>query len=341
LLETAPERPGFPSKKVVSMKHLVLPLLFAGLLSPAGAANLVRAEGTADTMGSAFSVVAWGEDRGRLESAVAAALDEARRLDEMLSNYRRTSELSQVNRLAASEPVRVTDELLHLLEACSEYSRASEGTFDITVGPLMKVWGFYRGTGHFPHRAEIRGALGHVGYGKVALDPEAQTVRFTEDGVELDPGGIGKGYAVDRMIAILKESGVKSALVSAGSSSIYALGAPPDEPGWKVAIKDPRDTTKAAATVTLKDESLSTSGNYEKFFRAEGKIWSHIMDPRTGYPAMGTLSVSVMAPETIDSEVWAKPYYIQGRQWTARHKRKDFRVFFCEDKAESPCAWLQ
>ena len=108
-----------------------------------------------------------------------------------------------------------------------------------------------------------------------------------------------------------------------------------------MAIKDPRDTTKAAATVTLKDESLSTSGNYEKFFRAEGKIWSHIMDPRTGYPAMGTLSVSVMAPETIDSEVWAKPYYIQGRQWTARHKRKDFRVFFCEDKAESPCAWLQ
>jgi len=323
------------------MKHLVLPLLFAGLLSPAGAANLVRAEGTADAMGTAFSVVVWDEDGGRAESAVAAALDEARRLDEMLSNYRQTSELSQVNRLAAKEPVRVTDELFQLLAACTEYSRASEGTFDITVGPLMKAWGFYGGAGHFPDPAEIRGALGHVGYRKVVLDPEARTVRFTEDGAELDPGGIGKGYAVDRMIAILKESGVESALVSAGSSSIYALGAPPNEPGWKVAIRDPRDTTKSAATVTLKDQSISTSGNYERFFLAEGKTWSHIMDPRSGYPAMGTLSVSVIAPRTIDSEVWAKPYYIQGRQWTARHLRKEFRVFFCEDKAESPCAWLQ
>ena len=323
------------------MKHVVLPLLFAGLLARAGAADLVRAEGTADTMGSAFSVVAWGEDRGRLEAAVAAALDEARRLNEMLSNYRPASEWSQVNRSAAKEPVRVSDELFGLLGACSEYSRASDGTFDITVGPLMKVWGFYRGTGHFPHRAEIRGALGHVGYRKVVLNAEARTVRFTEGGVELDPGGIGKGYAVDRMIAILKESGVKSALVSAGSSSIYALGTPPNESGWRVAIRDPHDETKSVETITLRDQSLSTSGNYEKFFVAEGKVWSHIMDPRTGYPAMGTLSVSVIAPETIDSEAWAKPYYIQGRDWTARHKRKDFRVFFCEDKADSPCAWLQ
>jgi len=323
------------------MKHLVLPLLFAGLLPPAGAANLTRAEGTADAMGTAFSVVAGGEDQGRLESAVAAALDEARRLDAMLSNYRETSEWSQVNRLAAKEPVRVSDELFQLFDACSEYSRASEGTFDITVGPLMKVWGFYRGTGHFPQAAQIRGALGHVGYRRVVLDSTARTVRFTEDGVELDPGGIGKGYAVDRMIAVLRESGLQSALVSAGSSSIYALGSPPDETGWKVAITDPRDPLKSAATVALKDESLSTSGNYVKFFRAEGKTWSHIMDPRTGYPAMGTLSVSVIAPRTIDSEAWAKPYYIQGRPWTARHMRKDFRVFFCEDKAESPCAWLQ
>jgi len=318
----------------------VLPLLFVGLLGPVKAGNLVRAEGSADTMGSVFSVVAWGEDRGRLESAIAAALDEARRLDEMLSNYKPSSELSEVNRLAAKGPVRVSPELFRLLETCEQYSRASDGTFDITVGPLMKVWGFYRGSGHFPHRAEILGALGHVGYRKVALDAENRAVRFTEDGVELDPGGVGKGYAVDRMVEILKESGIKSALVSAGSSSIYALGAPPDEPGWKVAIKDPRDTTKSAAMVTLRDQSLSTSGNYEKFFVAEGRVWSHIMDPRTGYPSVGTLSVSLIAPRTIDSEIWAKPYYILGRQWTTQHMRKDFRVFFCEDKAETPCVWL-
>ena len=301
----------------------------------------MRAEGSADTMGSVFSVVVWGEDGGRLETAVAAALGEARRLDVMLSNYKQNSELSRVNRLGAKGPVSVSDELFQLLETCSAYSRASGGTFDITVGPLMKAWGFYRGTGRLPEPAEIRGALSHVGYQKVVLDSTKRTARFAEDGVELDPGGIGKGYAVDRMVAVLKENGVKSALVSAGSSSIYALGAPPEEPGWRLSIKDPLDTSKAAATVTLKDESISTSGNYEKSYRAGGTIWSHIMDPRTGYPALGTLSVSVIAPETIDSEVWAKPYYIQGREWTARHKRKDFRVFYCEDKAESPCAWLQ
>jgi len=323
------------------MKHVVLPLLFAGLLLPVSAANPVRAEGSADTMGSVFSVVVWGEDRQRLELAVAAALDEARRLDQMLSNYRQSTELSRVNQLAAKQPVRVSDELFQLLEVCAEYSRESDGTFDITVGPLMKVWGFYRGTGHFPQQSAVQDALSHVGYRKVVLDRLARTVRFTEDGVELDPGGIGKGYAVDRMIAVLKGHGIESALVSAGSSSIYALGTPPNEPGWKVAIRDPRDTMQSAATVTLKDQSLSTSGNYEKFFVADGKVWSHIMDPRTGYPSMGTLSVSLITPETIDSEAWAKPYYIQGRQWTAQHMRKDFRVFYCEDKAESPCAWLQ
>lgn len=326
------------------MKHVVLALLFAGLLLAAvapAAPKLVRAEGTAAAMGSAFSVIAWGEDQGRLQAAVADALDEARRLDEMLSNYRPSSELSQVNRQAAKQPVQVSTELYRLLAACQEYSRASEGTFDITVGPLMKVWGFYKGTGHFPHRAEVMGAMASVGYRNVVLDPRGETVRFTRDGVELDPGGIGKGYAVDRMADVLRADGVKSALISAGSSSIYAIGAPPGEPGWRVDIKDPRNTLQAATTVTLRDQSLSTSGNYEKFFWAEGKMWSHIMDPRTGYPAMGTLSVSTITPKTIDSEAWGKPYYILGRQWTATHKRKDFRVYYCEDRAESPCAWLQ
>ena len=120
------------------------------------------------------------------------------------------------------------------------------------------------------------------------------------------------------------------------------MGAPPDEPrGWQVKIKDPRDSRKTLAEVWLKDSSMSTSGSYEKFFRAEGKIYSHIMDPRTGYPAQGSVSVSVIAPRTLDSEAWAKPYFINGRQWAAKHQPKDFRVFFCEDRMEKPCAWLQ
>jgi thiamine biosynthesis lipoprotein len=108
-----------------------------------------------------------------------------------------------------------------------------------------------------------------------------------------------------------------------------------------VEIKDPWHPRKTVAETFLKDMSMSTSGSYEKFFRADGRIYAHIMDPRTGYPAQGSVSVSVVAPRTIDSEVWAKPYFVNGRQWAEKHKPREFRVFFCEDRMEQPCAWLQ
>ena len=291
-------------------------------------------------MGSTFSVAIYGDDRTRMEEAVDAAFVEARRLDQMLSNYKPESELSEVNHNAGERAVAVTPELFGLLAACVEYSRLSEGAFDITVGPLMKVWGFYKGTGRLPHHAEIRGALERVGYRKILLDPAMRTVRFARAGVELDPGGIGKGYAVDRMVEVLKQYGIRTALVSASGSSIYAMGAPPEEKGWRVHIRDPKDDSKSVAEVFLKDESMSTSGNYEKFFRAEGKIYSHIMDPRTGWPAQGVLSVSVIAPRTLDSEAWTKPLFVNGRAWALEHKPAGLRAFFCEDRPEQSCAWL-
>ena len=328
------------------MKHDVLVLfLAAAVVAPA---ETLRLEKSADAMGSTFSVALYGDDRIKMEAAADAALDEVRRLDELLSNYKPDSEWSQINGNAATKPVKVSPELFDLLSACWEYSRESEGAFDITVGPLMRVWGFYKGTGHLPHKPEIQAALTKVGYRHIHLDAAARTVRFDRPGVEIDPGGIGKGYAVDRMIEVLKKMGVRSAFAAGSGSSIYGLGAPPDEPkGWAVKIKDPRDSSKTVAEVWLKDMSMSTSGSYEKFFRAEGRIYAHIMDPRTGYPAQGSLSVSVIAPRTIDSEAWAKPYFVNGRQWAAQHRPKDFRVFFCEDRPEKrdrmekPCAWLQ
>jgi len=120
------------------------------------------------------------------------------------------------------------------------------------------------------------------------------------------------------------------------------LGAPPNEPrGWLIKIRDPKNERKSVAEVYLKNESLSTSGSYEKFFVAEGHVYAHIMDPRTGWPAPGMLSVSLVTPRTIDSEAWAKPFFINGRQWAAKHNPHGFRAFFCEDRTEQPCAWLQ
>jgi thiamine biosynthesis lipoprotein len=314
----------------------------AGQSAAPAAPSVLRLEESLDSMGTTYSVVVYGEDRYKMQSAVELAFEEVRRLDQMLSNYRPDSELTQLNQRAGKEPVKVSKELFDLLAACVHYSEASEGAFDITVGPLMKVWGFYKGSGRFPHRAEIRGAMANVGYRNLVLDSKQQTVQYRRPGVEIDPGGIGKGYAVDRMVTILRENGIRSGLITAGSSSIYGIGAPPTETkGWRVVIKHPKNPAQSVQEVFLKDMSMSTSGNYEKFFRVGGKIYSHIMDPRTGYPAPGMLSTSVVSSKTLDSEAWTKPYFINGRNWALNHKIPGSRVFLCEDRSELACAWLQ
>ena len=194
-------------------------MIFLGLVHGAGAAGpssrqtseskpLLRFEESLDGMGTTTTVVVYGEDRFRLQAAVEAAFDEARRIEDLLSNYRPQSEWSQMNRSAGSAPFKASRELFELIDECVRVSQASEGAFDITVGPLMKVWGFYKGTGRFPHRAEIKGAMANVGYRYLTLDRSAQTIRYERAGMDLDPGGIGKGYAVDRMADILRANGI-------------------------------------------------------------------------------------------------------------------------------------
>jgi thiamine biosynthesis lipoprotein len=223
-----------------------------------------------------------------------------------------------------------------------EYSRASEGTFDLTVGPLMRAWGFFGGTHQVPSPEQLRQARQVVGYRHIQLNASKRTVKFDRPGVEIDPGGVGKGYAVDRMIEILRAHGIRNALVAASGSSIFGLGNPPDEPrGWAISIADPWDHRKNAADVFLKDSSLSTSGSYEKSFRVGGHRYTHIMDPRSGVPAENAVQVTVIAPRVIDSEVWAKPYFIQGTVWTAVHKPKAWRVLYCENLPGAPCSWVQ
>jgi thiamine biosynthesis lipoprotein len=323
--------------------RLAIILVAATIWSSGSTPDLVRVEQNDEAMGSTFSVVLHGSDKIELERAADAAFAEVHRLDRLLSNYRPDSEWSEVNRTAGLRPVKVSTELFQLLSECMNYSRQSDGAFDITVGSLMKVWGFYKGEGVLPRPADVTDALTRVGHRHVRLDTGAQTIQFDRPGMELDPGGIGKGYAVDRMVEVLKQRGVRIALVSASGSSIYGMGAPPTDPaGWRIPIRDPADPHKSAAEVFLKDTSLSTSGSYERFFWAEGRTYAHIIDPRTGYPAQGTASVSVMAPRTIDGEAWAKPFFINGRAWTATHKPSNVRVFVCDEaKSQEACTWIR
>jgi thiamine biosynthesis lipoprotein len=176
----------------------------------------------------------------------------------------------------------------------------------------MRAWGFFRGAGQYPSSAELAEARRPVGWRHVELDSKLRTVRFTVPGVELDPGGIGKGFAVDNVVALLRENGVTSALIDAGSSSIYALGAPPHERGWKVQVPQPEDRSKSISTIFLRNNSLSTSGNYEKFFQLNGKFYCHIMDPRSGAPVQGTLQTTVIAPLATDSDALSTAMFVMG-----------------------------
>jgi thiamine biosynthesis lipoprotein len=279
----------------------------------------VRYEASHNAMGTVFTVVAYGRDSKYLGEVANKIFDEIDRLDAQMSNYRAESELSALNRDAARQAVTVEPGLFALIEESLQYSRETDGAFDITVGPLMKVWGFLDGKARLPRPAELAGVMKRVGYHHVRLDTGRRQVRFDQDGIELDLGGIAKGYAVDRAIDILRESGVTAALVSSGTSSVYALGAPPEERGWKVVVRDPLEAKKAGDTVWLKDCSLSVSGNYEKFVTIKGRRYAHIMNPRTGRPVEDMLSTTVLATRATQSDALSTAFFVLGVDRTRRY----------------------
>jgi FAD:protein FMN transferase len=308
---------------------------------PASDSDVLRLRQSVSAMGTTFSIALHGRDRDLMEAAVQAAFDEVRRLDRLLSNYHPDSEWSLVNRRAAHQPVAISPELFRLISACLDRSRQTEGAFDITVGPLKRAWGFYRGTGSVPTAEALAAARGHVGHQFVRLDPAGQTVRFDHPGVELDPGGVGKGYAVDRMVDILRRHGVDTAVVAGSTSSLFGLGSPSArERGWRAEICGPEHPGTCAARVLLDDASLSTSGTGEQCYWSDGKRYSHIVDPRTGWPVQIVAQVSVVTPTAVDGEVWAKACLLNGPRWAAEHKPDAFRILFCgEDSVQQP-TWL-
>jgi FAD:protein FMN transferase len=271
-----------------------LPLLVAVSAAPARTPPPVCHEESRVAMGCTATVRACDPGAAALPAIVGEALDEIDRIDRLMSHYRCDSPLSRLNREAANGPVTVEPELLDFLAECLRWSRESDGAFDVTVGPLMKAWGFFRDDGRIPPEDELARVREVVGYRHVALDREAGTARFDRPGVELDLGGIGKGYAVDRAVEVLRRRGVASALVNLGGSSVYGLGTPPGKKAWEIGIQDPTHPAKTAVTVPLRDRALSVAGGYERFFEKDGVTYSHVMDPRTGRPVQGVLSVAVL-----------------------------------------------
>lgn len=302
-------------------------------------APLQRLESSAVIMGSEFRIACYAPSKKIAAGAITAAFAEVRRVDAFLSHYKPESELSRINREASRREIEVSREMADLLGRCLRYSAATDGAFDITVGALVRAWGFHRADGSLPGRWTLWRARRNTGYPFLRLDPVARTVRFLRSGLSLDPGGIGKGYAVDQAVKTLRGFGIERALVSSGTSSIFALGAPPQEQdGWRLTIREPERPGAKATTVSLADRSLSTSGSYETFFEVDGQRYSHILDPRTGRPASGVWAASVLAPLTIDSEAWATAVVVNGADWARRRALPDSRVFLCADNGD--CDWL-
>ncbi len=271
-------------------------------------------------MASRFELVLEGEDEVWLRAAGEEALAEIQRLDAQLSIYRAESELSQINARAAHEDVQVEPRLFSLLQKARAMHDLSEGAFDVTVAPLMRAWGFFRGEGSMPSASELDAARRVTGMHLVHLDPARRTVRFERSGVMIDLGGIGKGYAVDEAIGLLREAGVERAFLHGGTSTSYGLGQPQDQDGWRVSIDaliDPtasRDgETRTVAVAALADASLSVSAVWGKAFEHDGVVYGHVLDPRLGRPVEGAMLTAVVSPSATEADALSTALLVQGR----------------------------
>jgi thiamine biosynthesis lipoprotein len=270
-----------------------------------------------NAMATRFEIVLHGDDSPALRAAGEEALDEIARVEAQLSLYQPTSEISRLNARASREPVRVTPELFLLLQRAHQLSGETGGAFDITIAPLVRCWGFMGGTGSVASPEELSRARSIVGMPLVELNEADFSVRFAREGVMLDFGAIGKGYAIGRAAELLREAGVTSALVNGGTSTVYALGKPPDAKFWKVAIEFPEgdlpDTPKKhLATVALRDEAVSVSAVWGKSFEAGGKTLGHVIDPRTGEPAARAMLAAVALPSAMETDALSTALLVMG-----------------------------
>jgi thiamine biosynthesis lipoprotein len=263
-------------------------------------------------MACRFEVTLSDED-ARHVPAARAALDEVDRIEDVLTVFRDTSEVAEVNRSAAAGPVGVSPMLFALLERCRSVHAATGGAFDPTSTPLSRAWGFLAREGRLPSAEEIAAARAGVGFDKVEIDADRRTVRFLAPGVGLNFGAIGKGYALDLVAAGLRAAGVPKALLSAGGSSVLAFG---KGHGFAVDVRSPR-RTDVLAHLTMREGGLGTSGAGEQFFEVEGRRYGHVIDPRTGWPAEGVLSASVVAPSAAEADALSTAFLVAGPELAA------------------------
>ena len=259
-------------------------------------------------MGTVFEVVAYGDSAERTSRAIDQALDEVVRLDNVMSNFKPQSDLSRMNREAHFHALRIPADLYQVIETSLAYSRLSEGEFDVSVGPVVDLWKAALAGGATPTAAQLAQARSCVGYEKIALIAPDQ-IEFHSDCMRIDLGSIGKGYAVDRAMAILRSQGIERAYIDAGGSTIYGLGTPPDRDGWLVHLRDPSD--RLDPQVKLISNSVSTS-EQTAASTLTGDAPGHIVVPGSGKPLRTRYAVSVTAKSATTSDALSTTLLLLG-----------------------------
>jgi len=259
-------------------------------------------------MGTAISVELWADDRAHGEAAITAVMDEMHRIDRSMSPHKAESELSRINREAAIRPVPLSAEMLRLLTRANEFARLSGGAFDITYAAVGQLYDYRRGIR--PTDEALAQARALVGYENLIIDPVARTVRFALEGMRIDLGGFAKGHAVDNAATILRERGIQHALVSAGGDS-RVIGDRRGRP-WTIGVRDPRRPGEMVAMLPLEDVSISTSGDYERYFDADGQRFHHLIDPATGRSPRSVHSVTILAEDGLTTEALSKCVFVLG-----------------------------
>jgi thiamine biosynthesis lipoprotein len=282
--------------------------LFLGLAALSHPVHAEWLNRTEAIMGTRIYVELWSGDAPNGEEAIDAVMADMRRIDNLMSHYKPESQLSQINARAAQEPVQVDPELFDLIKLSTHYSEITEGAFDITYASVGHLYDYPH---HIkPTEEQIKAALPGVNWRNMLLDPVHHTVRFEHPGMRIDVGGIGKGYAVDKGIAILQARGFKHALVTAGGDSRIIgdrLGRP-----WMVGIRNPDDKNKVVTRIPLADSAMSTSGDYERYFDEGGIRYHHIIDPHTGHSASKVRSATILGPTATQTDGMSKTAFVLG-----------------------------
>jgi thiamine biosynthesis lipoprotein len=292
---------------------------------------------TGQAMGTVITVFIWGDDEIKAAKSAEAVFAEMKRIDGVMTTWTPTSEVSQINAAAGVKPVVVSQETFEVIARAQVVAKKTKGVFDITVGAFKGLWKFDQDMdGSLPAPAEVKKRLGVVGYQHLALDKKKRTVFLKKKGMSITLGGIAKGYAVDKCVKLLYDQGFTNFMVQAGGDMFVAgkKGADP----WVVGIRDPRGASKDAmfATAPVENHSFSTSGDYERGFVKDGKRYHHILNPRTGQPAMKSRSVTVRAKDAFTADAWSKVLFILGpvesQKLIKREKLEDFEVVWVDDK---------